>query len=56
MKRLTRFAPVALSLAAILSFAGCARRPLTFTATKELKYSVVPNFFAAKPGDQPVAH
>ena len=54
MKRLNRFALLALTLAAVASFSGCASRPLTFTATKELKYAVVPNFFDAKPGGQPV--
>ena len=54
MKRLNRIALVALSLAAVVSFSGCASRPLTFTATKELKYAVVPNFFDAKPDGQAI--
>ncbi|HWN97412.1 MAG TPA: 6-bladed beta-propeller [Methylomirabilota bacterium] len=53
--------PTQLTLAAFVFFAaaagallsaGCASRPLTFSATKELKYSIVPNFFDLKPGDQ----
>ena len=54
MNCLTRFAFVALTLAAATSFTGCASAPLTFTPTKELKYSVAPNFFDAKPGDQAI--
>ena len=54
MNCLTRLAFAALTLTAAGSFTGCASDHLTFTPTRELKYSVVPNFFDAKPGDQPI--
>jgi DNA-binding beta-propeller fold protein YncE len=54
MKRLTRFAFVVPTLVAAGLFSGCVNQALTFRPTKELKYSVVPNFFETKPEGQAV--